>query len=63
MSQQNAKHALSVGALQHNLEEVMLHHGNGSFNERSEVRAGALMMLRWLEREYIFMPVIMVYSQ
>ncbi|XP_058242012.1 ninein isoform X1 [Hemibagrus wyckioides] len=40
LSQQNAKHVLSVDALQHNLEEVMLHHGNGSFNERSEIEEG-----------------------
>ncbi|KAK2852512.1 hypothetical protein Q7C36_007713 [Tachysurus vachellii] len=40
LSQQNAKHALSVDTLQHTLEEVMLHHGNGSSNERSEIEEG-----------------------
>ncbi|XP_047668569.1 ninein isoform X3 [Tachysurus fulvidraco] len=40
LSQQNAKHALSADTLQHTLEEVMLHHGNGSSNERSEIEEG-----------------------
>ncbi|KAK3573389.1 hypothetical protein QTP86_024623 [Hemibagrus guttatus] len=40
LSQQNAKYALNVDTLQHNLEEVMLHHGNGSSNERSEIEEG-----------------------
>lgn len=45
LSQQNAKHALSVDTLQHTLEEVMLHHGNGSSNERSEVSSSALKIM------------------
>lgn len=61
MSQQNAKHAVSVDTLQHTLEEVILHHGNGSSNERSEVRARALKItLIWLVRECHFMFIIMV---
>ncbi|XP_026796566.3 ninein isoform X3 [Pangasianodon hypophthalmus] len=46
LSQQNAKHALSVDTLQHTLEEVILHHGNGSSNERSETEAGAASVSR-----------------
>lgn len=39
LSQQSGKHALGVDALQHTLEEVMLHHGKGSPSwEKVEVR-------------------------
>ncbi|XP_035387685.1 ninein isoform X2 [Electrophorus electricus] len=38
LSQQNAKHMLTVDALQHTLEEV-IRHGSGSSNERSEIEA------------------------
>ncbi|KAF4090474.1 hypothetical protein AMELA_G00052550 [Ameiurus melas] len=41
LSQENAKHALSVNTLQHTLEDMILHHGNGSFSERSEIKDGA----------------------
>ncbi|XP_053477607.1 ninein isoform X2 [Ictalurus furcatus] len=41
LSQQNAKHALGVNTLQHTLEDVILHHGNGSFSERSEIKDGS----------------------
>lgn len=41
LSQQNAKHALGVNTLQHTLEDVIIHHGNGSFSERSEIKDGS----------------------
>ncbi|MCI4376286.1 hypothetical protein PGIGA_G00186490 [Pangasianodon gigas] len=51
LSQQNAKHALSVDTLQHTLEEVILHHGNGSSNERSETGAASVSRTEKLEEE------------
>lgn len=59
LSQQNAKHTVSVETLQHTLEEVILHHGNGSSNEKSEVRTRVLKMtLLWLGREFHLMFII-----